>query len=86
MIPLDVTQVLPPENRDVARRVAGKREREEEALERKATQDAFADDLAALIRILRTRDNLPVTERHISERVANGLTAFFGNFKIERLR
>jgi hypothetical protein len=54
--------------------------REEEAM----VQQLLAD-VSAGLRVLRTRDGLPVTEEMVAERSANIVCALVGNYRIEPL-
>lgn len=70
---------------EVARRVAAKRAREAAAMERALTVDALMADIKASLLVLRTLDNVPITDEQIDNRARNLVAGLIGNFKVERL-
>lgn len=50
-----------------------------------ATSAALMEDVSAGLRVLVTRDGLPLTEAAIRERAANIVSGLVGNYRITRL-
>lgn len=71
---------------DLAFRVTAKRAREARALERKATLEQLLADTKANLLILRTLDNIPITDAQIDDRANNLVMALLGSYRIERMK
>jgi len=56
-----------------------------QADEAQATRDALMRDVQSGLRVLRTRDGVPLTEDAIRERAANIVAGLVGNYEISRL-
>jgi len=49
------------------------------------TVAALVSDVSAGLRVLRTRDGVPLTEAQVSDRARNIVAGLIGNYRIERL-
>lgn len=68
---------------DTRARCTAKREREEAARERAAVTAALLSDITAGLLVLRTRDHMEISDRHITERANNIVAALVGNYEIK---
>lgn len=73
------------ETLNLAFRMEAKRNREAVAMERAATEESLVADIRAGLLVLRTRDNVPISDDQIEERSRNLACGILGNYRVERL-
>lgn len=69
----------------VAVRVAAKRSREAEAMERAMTEDQLLADAKANLLVLRTLHNVPITDAQIEGRARNFVAGILGSYEVRLL-